>query len=108
MHDLSRLRSWRIAWSVCIYVAKKVGFHRLPRWWKPPMLLSLEIGMFIVGLLAVFRGRLKFTAKQEVYGGAARLAGLILMAPVPVAFISGFAIGFHAAVDGRALDLKAN
>ena len=49
----------------------------------------LQIGMFIVGIIALVRGRFKLSKNKEVTGGKARLVGLILLAPFPLAFCAG-------------------
>src|SRR5688572_26363876 len=50
------------------------------------MLVIVEIAMFVLGVVALFSGRLN-AWKLQAEGLAARLAGLILMSPIPVAAI---------------------
>jgi WD40 repeat protein len=51
------------------------------------MILGLEIGMLLAGLYALFRGRLPLNRHRVVRGAAARLTGVILLLPLPLAFV---------------------
>jgi len=57
--------------------------------------------MLIVGIIALVRGRFKLSKNKEVTGGKARLVGLILLAPFPLAFCAGIllAIGSGGNID---------
>src|SRR5262245_36401041 len=52
------------------------------------MLLVLEIAMLIAGIAALIVGRVAFTRTFEVHGVFARIAGAILVLPVPIALIA--------------------
>lgn len=51
------------------------------------MILGLEIGMLIAGLLAVVRGRMELTPTIVAEGVAARLLGVLAMTPIPAAVV---------------------
>ncbi|MBI3860560.1 MAG: hypothetical protein HY290_01545 [Planctomycetia bacterium] len=50
------------------------------------MIIGVEIAMFIMGLIAIFKGHLSLSRTIVVEGIAARLLGLVLLAPVPLVF----------------------
>jgi hypothetical protein len=56
-------------------------------------LLIAEILMLIGGLYALIAGRIKLTKNMYLTGPRARVAGLILLAPLPLALIIGFLLG---------------
>lgn len=56
-------------------------------------LLVAEILMLIGGLYALIAGRIKLTKNMLLTGPRARVAGLILLAPLPLALIIGFLLG---------------
>src|SRR5437870_4352093 len=60
--------------------------------WSPVMLIA-EITMFIGGLAALVTGQLTFRRGADASGVRARIAGGLLMLPVPVALIIGFSAG---------------
>jgi Protein of unknown function (DUF1566) len=70
------------------------------------MILGLEIGMLIAGLIGLFSGKLSLSKKLVVKGAAARVAGLVLLLPLPLAFGMGFYIGMEEASKGRRFDAK--
>lgn len=51
------------------------------------MILGLEIGMLIAGILALTRGRMELTPSIVAEGVAARLLGILAMTPLPAAII---------------------
>jgi hypothetical protein len=51
------------------------------------MIIGLGIGMIIMGLIALVRGRLQLTQTKAVQGIPARLLGLAFLAPLPVGFL---------------------
>ena len=53
------------------------------------MLIGAEIGMFIYGLVALFRGKFSAGADKTVTGGRARVLGVICMIPIPLALMAG-------------------
>lgn len=59
------------------------------------MIFGIEVGFFIAGLVALIRGKFALTPTKVVIGTAARLLGLVLMAPVPL--ILSVAFGWAAA-----------
>jgi hypothetical protein len=61
------------------------------------MILGLEIGMLIAGIMALAQGKLTLSKKQVVEGVAARLAGVVLILPVPLAFTACFVLGYMRA-----------
>jgi hypothetical protein len=61
------------------------------------MILGVEIAMLVVGLLAIFRGRMTISKNKVVTGIAARLLGLVALTPLPVAFAT---IALYVAVSG--------
>jgi hypothetical protein len=67
------------------------------------MCLVGEVVMFIIGLIALVKGRFKLSVTKQVRGVPARIFGLLLMAPMPSAFCVGLIIGFVRAAEGRPL-----
>src|SRR5262245_20365085 len=65
------------------------------------MILILEIVMLIMGLVALIRGRIQLAGSRSVEGPAARIAGMILMLPLPLAFAVGFYLGAQAVATGK-------
>ena len=65
--------------------------------------LIAEILMFVGGLYALIAGKIKLTKNLHLEGGHARVAGLILMAPLPIAILIGLALG-AGAVSGDIVD----
>lgn len=61
------------------------------------MIFILEIGMLVAGILALAKGKLTFSKNRIVEGTAARVVGLILVLPLPLAFGIGVVIGFLTA-----------
>jgi hypothetical protein len=56
-------------------------------------LLIAEIIMLVGGLVALVTGKLKLSNALQLEGTPARIAGAILMAPLPLALAIGFMIG---------------
>jgi hypothetical protein len=56
-------------------------------------LLVAEILMLIGGLYALIVGRIKLTNSLNLTGWRARVAGLFLVAPFPIALLIGFLMG---------------
>jgi len=63
------------------------------------MILGAEIGLLIVGIMALVRGKLPLTKKRVVYGLPARLLAIIALLPIPVTFVA--AIVFAIVMDTR-------
>jgi hypothetical protein len=57
------------------------------------MILGLEIGMLVYGLYVLYSGKFQLSKQRIVEGGRARLAGLICVLPLPLAFAAGFILG---------------
>jgi len=55
--------------------------------------LFLEIGMFIAGLVALIVGKFTLSKNNVLAGTRARIAGVILMLPLPLAFGLGLILG---------------
>jgi hypothetical protein len=55
-------------------------------------LLIIEIIMLIGGLYALIAGRIKISAAISLEGWQARIAGIMLIAPLPLAFLIGVLI----------------
>ena len=70
------------------------------------LLLVLEIAMLVYGIIAVSTGRFSLSAQKEARGVPARIAGVLLILPLPVAFLVGFMVGAAMAAQGRAFDIQ--
>jgi hypothetical protein len=55
--------------------------------------------MLIGGLYALIAGKVKLTRTITLRGWRARVAGLLLMAPLPLGLLTGFFIGLLLAAD---------
>jgi len=55
--------------------------------------LVLEISMLVMGLIGVITGKLTIAKNTRVEGTPARIAGVILMLPLPTALFLGFMLG---------------
>ncbi len=62
-------------------------------------ILIAEIIMLIGGLYAIFAGKLKLTNSMQLEGTRARIAGVFLALPLPLAFGTGLVIGFLIELD---------
>jgi hypothetical protein len=65
------------------------------------MILGIEIGLLIFGILALARGTFSVGKEKKVTGWRARVLGLICLTPFPVAITAGVAIGVMAALNGQ-------
>lgn len=63
-----------------------------------------EIVMLIFGIIALVRGRFAWTRGTEVYGWPARIAGLVLLTPWPLAFVVGMVLGAIFMAQGKEVD----
>jgi hypothetical protein len=68
------------------------------------MLIGLEIGLLIGGLIALVTGKFKLGKDRVAVGVAAWVAGLVLMLPLPMGFAIGFAIGLQRTLQGQRFD----
>jgi hypothetical protein len=50
------------------------------------MILGMEIGLAIFGILALVKGKMTLSKNKVVVGAPARLLGLLALMPLPVAF----------------------
>ncbi len=69
--------------------------------------LIAELMMLVGGLYALFTGKLKLTKGMSLEGRRARIAGLFLASPLPLAFLAGLALGFLVQVDILPADVTA-
>lgn len=65
------------------------------------MIFGLEIGLLIAGIIALVTGKIKLSRARVATGAAARLAGLVMILPLPLALIAGFVIGMLNASQGK-------
>ncbi len=70
------------------------------------LMLVLQIGMLVMGLIALFSGKLSLTKAMTLKGAAARLAGLIMIAPLPINLGVGFVVGLTVASQGRQFNFQ--
>ena len=68
-------------------------------------MLIAEIIMLIGGLYAIIAGRVKLTKNMTLEGTRARVAGLFLAAPLPLALFFGFVIGLLSGGDPDAVSI---
>jgi hypothetical protein len=64
----------------------------------------LQIALAIYGLIVLFTGKIKLSADKVVVGTPARLLALIMLAPLPLAFLAGLGIGVWAGATGKVID----
>ena len=57
-----------------------------------------EIAMFVMGIVTLVKGSFQVSRKRAVTGAPAYAIGMILVAVLPVALLSGFLIGFVIAL----------
>jgi len=62
------------------------------------MILGLEIGMLIVGIMALVKGTVTLSKTRVVEGVPARIAGVIMLLPLPLSFAGGFMLGASRAM----------
>ena len=67
------------------------------------MVCGLEIAMLIFGIMALATGKLKMSKTKAAVGMPARLAGVILVIPLPLAFAVGFVMGFTGKYRAQAI-----
>jgi uncharacterized membrane protein YqjE len=60
---------------------------------KMGFLLIVEIGYFIWGLYVLIAGRVRLSRSLNLEGRRARVVGLIMVAPLPLAFLTGLLMG---------------
>jgi hypothetical protein len=57
------------------------------------MILVLEIVMLIAGIAALVKGEIKWSKSRVTTGMVARIVGIIMLLPLPLAFTAGFVLG---------------
>jgi sugar lactone lactonase YvrE len=67
------------------------------------MIFVLEFALLILGILALVKGKFKLSERREVTGAAARVVGVVLILPLPLAFSAGLVIGFMEGMQGRSV-----
>jgi WD40 repeat protein len=70
------------------------------------MIIGLEIGMLVAGLYALIRGRLPVTRDRVLHGAAARVTGVVLLLPIPLAFLVGLVYGLLFGLGAPPADLQ--
>jgi hypothetical protein len=68
------------------------------------MILGMEIGLLIGGILALVRGRMSFSKNKVATGTPARIAGIIMLLPIPLAFGVIFCYAFLMGASGAVVD----
>ena len=51
------------------------------------MILGAEIGMIVMGIMALVKGQMVLTKKRIVYGAPARFLAIITFLPLPTSFV---------------------
>ncbi|HEV3079992.1 MAG TPA: hypothetical protein VGY66_09440 [Gemmataceae bacterium] len=69
--------------------------------------LIAEIVALIGGIMAIAKGQIRMLGSRTVEGTPARIAGVILILPLPLALVAGFMYGVILASQGREFDEKA-
>lgn len=69
------------------------------------LVLIGEIAALVYGIVAVATGRLSLSAKKEARGVPARVAGVLLILPLPLALLTGVVIGTVMAAQGRPIGI---
>ena len=68
------------------------------------MLLALEIGMLVFGIVTLAQGKITFSRTKVVEGAPAYIAGVILLLPLPLAIMAGIFVSLDAIQKGREID----
>lgn len=63
--------------------------------------LVMEVCMLIFGIIALVRGNFTLTRNKVVTGAPARIIGVILILPLPLALLAGLLIGVYFGMQGR-------
>lgn len=71
------------------------------------MLLVAEIGMLVLGIITVATGKLSTSAGKECRGVPARIAGVLLILPLPISLLIGLMIAVILTSQGRHFDERA-
>jgi hypothetical protein len=57
------------------------------------LFLFLQIGMLIYGIVILVTGKYKLSTTKVAEGPPARIAGVFMLLPLPLALLAGFAVG---------------
>jgi WD40 repeat protein len=68
------------------------------------MIIVLEIGLLIAGLVALFTGKFRLSKHRVAVGAAARIAGALLLLPWPTAFAVGWLLSLELRSQGQRFD----
>ena len=71
------------------------------------MILGAEIGLFVMGVIALVKGKLTLSKTRVVYGTPARLLAIIAFLPLPLAFSAGVVYGVILAAQGREVTIDS-
>lgn len=65
------------------------------------MILGAEIGMIIMGIIALVKGQMTLTKKRIVYGAPARFLAIITFLPIPTAFVIATTVAAISVAKGQ-------
>lgn len=65
------------------------------------MILGAEIGLIVMGIIALVKGKLTLSKTRVVYGTPARMLAIIAFLPIPLSIVGGLAIGVFYASQGK-------
>lgn len=65
------------------------------------MILGAEIGLMVMGVIALVKGKLTLTKDRVVYGTPARILAILAFLPLPLSFVTGMIYGMYLATQGR-------
>jgi hypothetical protein len=64
------------------------------------VILGIEIGMLVMGIIALVTGKLTLSKKKVVYGTPAKLLAIPLLLPIPLAIFLGLVVGVIMGLQG--------
>lgn len=56
------------------------------------MILGMQIALFVIGIMALIRGRITLSKTRVVVGISARLLGLLALTPFPLSMLAGVVV----------------
>ena len=65
------------------------------------MILGAEIGMLVIGIMALIQGKLVLSKTRVVRGTPARLLGAVALLPLPLSLMAGILIGILWVAQGK-------
>jgi hypothetical protein len=71
---------------------------------RPTMCCLVQIAMLVMGVIAIVKGQIKLSPRRVVDGVPARVIGVVLIMPLPLALFLGFVVGFGLAAQGKNVD----